>query len=40
MKVKDCKFMTDGKNLFDQPIKIDLKTCDDIRKIATDQGDD
>ena len=40
VKVKDCKFMTDGKNLFDQPIKIDLKTCDDIRKIATDQGDD
>ena len=32
--------MTDGKNLFDQPIKIDLKTCDDIRTIATDQGDD
>ena len=40
VKVKDRKFMTDGKNLFDQPIKIDLKTCDDIRKIATDQGDD
>ena len=25
---------------FDQPMKIDLKVYDDIRKIATDQGDD
>ena len=31
--------MIDGKNFFDQPIKIDLKTCDSIRKIAAGQGD-
>ena len=30
--------MIDGKNLFDQPIKNDLKTYYNIRKIATDQG--
>ena len=32
--------MIDGKNLFDQPIKADLRTCDNIWKIATGQGDD
>ena len=32
--------MTDGKNLFDQPIKSDIKTYDNIRKITTVQGDD
>ena len=32
--------MIDGKNLFDQPIKNDLKTHYNIRKIATDQGND
>ena len=32
--------MTDGRNFFDQPIKNDLKTYDNIRKIAKDQGDD
>ena len=31
--------MTDGRNFFDQPIKNDLKTYDNIRKIAKDQGD-
>ena len=31
--------MMDGKNFFDQPIKNDLKTCDNIRKIAAGQGD-
>ena len=32
--------MIDGRNLFDQPIKNDLKTYDNIRNIATGQGDD
>ena len=31
--------MIDGRNFFDQPIKNDLKTYDNIRKIATGQGD-
>ena len=32
--------MTDGKNLFNQPINSDLKTYENIRKIATGQEDD
>ena len=32
--------MIDGRNFFDQPMKNYLKKYDDIRKIATDQGDD
>ena len=32
--------MIDGRNFFDQPIKKDLKTNDNIREIATVQGDD
>ena len=32
--------MIDGKNFFDLPIKNDLETYDNIRKIATGQGDD
>ena len=32
--------MTDGKNFFDQPIKNDIKTYDNIRKITTGQGND
>ena len=32
--------MIDGKNVFDQPINSDLKTYENIRKIATGQGDD
>ena len=32
--------MIGGRNFFDQPIKNDLKTYDNIRKIATGQGDD
>ena len=40
METKDYNVMIDGRNLFDQPIKNDLKTYDNIRKIAADQGDD
>ena len=32
--------MIDGKNFFDQPIKNDKTTYENIRKIATGQGDD
>ena len=32
--------MIDGRNFFYQPIKNDLKTYDNITKIATSQGDD
>ena len=32
--------MIDGKNFFDQPIKIFIKTYENIRKIETGQGDD
>ena len=32
--------MIDGKSFSDQPINNDLKTYENIRKIATGQGDD
>ena len=32
--------MIDGKNVYDQPIKNDKVTYENIRKIATGQGDD
>ena len=32
--------MIDGRNVFDQPIKNDLKTYDNIRKVETGQSDD
>ena len=32
--------MIDGKNVFDQPIKNNLRAYENIRKIATGQGDD
>ena len=32
--------MIDGKNFFNQPINSNLKTYDNIRKVATGQGDD
>ena len=32
--------MTDGKNFFDQPVKNDKVTYENIRNIATGQGDD
>ena len=37
---KGYKFMTYGKNLSDQPVKNNLITYENIRKIATGQGDD
>ena len=32
--------MIDGKNVFDQPIKNNFKTYENIRKIGTGNGDD
>ena len=32
--------MINGRNFFNQPIKKDLKTNDNIREIVTVQGDD
>ena len=32
--------MIDGKNFFDQPVKNDLMTFENIQNIATGQGDD
>ena len=32
--------MIDGKKFFNQPIKVYLKTYENIRKIASGQGDD
>ena len=39
-QIKDYNFMIDGKKLFDQPINSDFKTYENIRKVATGQGDD
>ena len=32
--------MTDGQNCFDQPVKSDMRTYDNVRKITKDQRDD
>ena len=39
VEIKDYNVMINGRNFFDQPIKNDLKTYDNTRKIATCQGD-
>ena len=40
VEIKDYNVMIDGRYFFDHPIKNDLKTYDNIRKIATGQGGD
>ena len=40
VEIKDHNVMIDGKNFFDQPINSIIKTYENIRKIATGQGDD
>ena len=40
LEIKDCNVMIYGKNFFDQPVKSDERTYDNIQKIATGQGDD
>ena len=38
--IKDYNVMIDGKNFFDQPVKDNEVTYENIRKIVTGQGDD
>ena len=38
--IKDCNVITDGWNFFDQPVKIDMRTYNNIQKIVTGQEDD
>ena len=40
VEIKNYNVMIDGGNFFDRPIKKDLKTFDNIRKISTALGDD
>ena len=40
IKTKDCNVMIDGKHFFDQQVKNDKVKYENIRKIATGQGDD
>ena len=40
VEIKDYNVMIDGKNFFDQPVKNDIRTSDNIWKISTGQGDD
>ena len=40
VEIKGCNIMINGENFFDQPIKNNKVTYDNIRKIATGQGDD
>ena len=40
VETKYYNVIIDGKKFFDKPIKNDLITCDNIRKIATGQRDD
>ena len=39
-ELKDYNVMINGENFFDQPMKNNKVTYENIRKIATDQGDD
>ena len=40
VEIKDYNIMINAENFFDQPIKNDKVTYENIRKIATGQGDD
>ena len=40
IEIKDHNVKIDGRNVFDQPVKNDLRIYKNIRKIATGQGDD
>ena len=39
IEIKDYNVMIDGKNFYNQPVKNDKVTCENIRKIAMGQGD-
>ena len=40
VEIKDYNVMIDGKNFFDQPVKNDKVTYENIRRVATGQGDE
>ena len=40
VEIKDYNVMIDGQIFFDKPVKNNLRTYDNIRKIVTGQGDD
>ena len=40
VELKDCSIMINEGNFFDQPVKNNKVTYENIRKIATGQGDD
>ena len=40
VEIKDYNVMINGKNVFDQPVKNNETTYENIRKIANGQGDD
>ena len=40
VEIKDYNIKIFVKNIFDQPMNNDIKTYENIRKIATGQGDD
>ena len=40
VEIKDYNVVIDGRNVFDQPMKNNLKTFDNIRKIAAGQCDE
>ena len=40
VEIKDYNVMIDGKNFFEQPVKNNKVKYENIRKIATGQGDD
>ena len=40
VEIKSYNVKIDGKNFFDQPVNNDTKTYENIREIATSQGND
>ena len=40
VKVKDYNVMIDAQNFFDQSVKSDIRTYENIRKIVPGKGDD
>ena len=40
VEIKEYRVMIDGKSYFDQPVKTSIRTHDNIRRIATGQGND
>ena len=40
VQITDYNIMIDGRNVFEVPVKNNMRTYENIRKIAIDQGDD